>query len=92
VWAPDGRTLYYRDASGMRLFAVPVTPGPAPQFGQPVVVTGHWIRGAAFGRTYDITPDGAAMLLLLPPTYGRELGLILHFDEVIRRKFAEVMK
>jgi serine/threonine-protein kinase len=92
VWAPDGKTLYYRDASGMRLNAVAITVGAVPQFGPPAVTIGHWIRGVAFGRTYDITPDGSALLMNIPPTYGRELGLVLNFDEVIRRKMAAALK
>jgi hypothetical protein len=88
VWAPDGRTLYYRDAIGTRLFAVPVTSGAVPQFGTPSVTTGWWEPGYLFGRTYDIAPDGRALLMPTAPTQGRELKLVLNFDEVIRRKMA----
>jgi hypothetical protein len=36
---------------------------------------------------YDASPDGA-LLMLSAQTYGRELGVVLNFDEVIRRKLA----
>jgi Tol biopolymer transport system component len=91
LWAPDGRTLYYRDTSGARLFAVPVTPGTLPLFGAPSVTSGYWIEGSAFGRMYDASPDGA-LLMLAAQTYGRELRVVLNFDQVIRRKMAEVKK
>jgi serine/threonine-protein kinase len=89
LWAPDGRTLYYRDVTGARLLAVPVTTGATPQFGAPVVTSGHWEPGRPFGRMYDVTPDGRALLMLPAATFGRELKLVLNFDEVIRRKLAE---
>jgi Tol biopolymer transport system component len=88
LWAPDGRTLYYRDALGTRLFAVPVTAGEPPQFGTASATSGYWAGGSPYGRMYDAAPDGA-LLMLAGDTYGRELGVVLHFDEVIRRKLAE---
>jgi hypothetical protein len=92
VWAPDGKTLYYRDASGLRLFAVPVTHGTVPQFAAPSVRSGRWYGGMPFGRLYDITPDGRALLCFAEPIMGRELRLIFNFDEVIRRKMAAAVK
>jgi Tol biopolymer transport system component len=91
LWAPDGRTLHYRDTSGTRLFAVPVTIGATPQFGAPSVTSGYWVEGSPFGRMYDASPDGA-LLMLSAQTYGRELGVVLNFDEVIRLKLAEAKK
>jgi Tol biopolymer transport system component len=88
LWAPGGRTLYYRDPSGTRLFAVPATTGAPPQFGAPSVTSGYWVEGSPYGRMYDASPDGA-LLMLTAPAYGRELRLVLNFDEVIRRKMAE---
>jgi serine/threonine-protein kinase len=89
VWAPDGRTLYYRDRTGSRVHAVPVTMGAVPQFGAPVITTGYWHPGVAWTRSYDIRPDGKALLLLPAVTTGREIRVVLNFDEVIRRKLAE---
>ena len=91
VWAADGRTLYHRDSAGSRLYAVPVTLGTVPQFGTPVVTRGHWTAGSDYGRMYDVAPDGSVLLLSLP-RLGRELQVVLNFDEVIRRKMAEVKK
>ncbi len=92
VWAPDGGTLYYRDAAGLRLFAVPVSAGAVPQFGTPVVTSGFWEPGYPYGRMYDIAPDGGSLLMLPAMTQGRELHVVLNFDEVIRRKMAEATK
>jgi serine/threonine-protein kinase len=92
VWAPDGRALYYRDRTGSRVHAVPVTMGAVPQFGAPVITTGHWHPGVAWSRAYDIRPDGRALLLMPGITLGREIRVVLNFDEVIRRKLAEVKK
>jgi len=92
VWAPDGRTLYYRDWSGTNLRAVPVTAGAVPQFGTPVSTRGHWSQALPYGRRYDIDPVSGALLLQHASTFGRELRVVLNFDEVIRRKLAEVKK
>jgi hypothetical protein len=92
VWAPDGRTLYYRSRTGARLHAVPVTTGSVPQFGAPVVTTGHWVPGPPYGRMFDVAPDGRGLLLLAAQTLGRELKVVLNVDELIRRKMAEVKK
>ena len=88
VWAPDGATLYYRNRTGKQVYAVPVTPGTVPQFGAPVVTAGNWLAGYSFTRTYDIRPDGRALLLLAEPALGRELRIVLNADELIRRKMA----
>jgi hypothetical protein len=87
VWAADGRTLYYRDSAGSRLYAVPVTMGTVPQFGPPLVTRGNWTAGFDYGRMYDVAPDGSVLLLSVP-RLGRELQVVLNFDEVIRLKMA----
>jgi hypothetical protein len=67
-------------------------PGDTWQQGAPTATVGYW-KGERFGgRMYDIAPDGRALLLGRPPTYGRELGVVLNFDEVIRRKMAAALK
>jgi Tol biopolymer transport system component len=85
VWAPDGTTLYYRDRTGSRIYAVPVTSGAVPQFGNATVTSGHWQAGPAFNRLYDIHPNNS-LLMMLPETFGREIKVVLNFDEVVRRK------
>jgi hypothetical protein len=68
---------------------VPVTQGAVPQFGTPAVTAGFWQGGTAVGRKYDVHPSGQALLMLAPTTLGREIKLVLNFDELIRRKMAE---
>jgi hypothetical protein len=89
VWAPDGATLYYRNRTGSQIYALPVTMGQVPQFGTAAVTTGFWEAGRGYGRTYDIHPGGQGLLLRVPTTLGREIKLVLNFDEVIRRKMAQ---
>ena len=88
VWAPDGGTLYYRNRTGSEIHALPVTRGVVPQFGAATVTTGFWEAGRGIGRMYDIHPSGQGLLLRSPTTLGREIKLVLNFDEVIRRKMA----
>jgi serine/threonine-protein kinase len=60
IWTPDGRELYF-DLDN-RLYVVPVGPGAAAGKPVPLPVAG-FIQN--FGRrTYDVTPDGKAFLML----------------------------
>jgi len=86
LWAPDGRTLHYRSVTGTVLFSVPVTMGVTPQFGAATSTTGYWMRSLV-GRMYDVAPDGS-LLMVTGETLGRELGVVLNFNELIRRKMA----
>jgi serine/threonine-protein kinase len=63
LWAPDGETLYYRDLSGDSLFMVPFESQPLRIGEQRVVVTGDFLPGTPWGRTYDIHPSGDRFLL-----------------------------
>jgi serine/threonine-protein kinase len=64
VWAPDGRTLYYRGAGD--LMAVPITLTPAFSVGRPRTLfrfTGTFVPS---GNTaaYDIHPDGTRFIMV----------------------------
>jgi serine/threonine-protein kinase len=88
VWAPDGAALHYRSRTGSRIYTVPVTLGTVPQFGAATARSGHWQAGPAFNRVYDTYPRGGALLMMLPQTFGREVKVVQHFDELVRRRFA----
>jgi serine/threonine-protein kinase len=87
LWAPDGRTLFYRDAAGTRLFAVPVTWGAAPAFGDAVVINGRWRPDPAWARTYDIAPDGKRLVMIAETsTAGNEITVVLNWFEELKQK------
>jgi serine/threonine protein kinase len=62
LWAPDGRTIYYRN--GDRMMAVPITYEPSFEAGRPeVLFTGSFAgQGRSFNE-YDITADGERFLM-----------------------------
>ena len=67
LFGPDGRELFYLNEG--RLVAVTIEDGPSPSPGRPRVVaegpyfSPPWESGIR-NRTYDITPDGARLLMV----------------------------
>ena len=86
VWAPDGRTLFYRNLMGTRLFAVPVTWDPAPGFGPPQITDGRWEPENSYGRMYDISPDGKRLIMIsVTESAGSEITVVLNWFEELKR-------
>jgi len=62
-WAPDGRTLYYRDAD--RMLAVPVSTSAAFSAGAPrMLFEGSYTRMGWQQANYDVAPDGKRFLMV----------------------------
>jgi hypothetical protein len=87
LWAPDGNTLFYRDAAANRLFVVPVTWSPKPALGTPRVINGWWREDYAWGRNYDVSPDGKRILLIAAAAAaGNEITVVQNWFEELKRK------
>ena len=93
LWAPDGRELFYL-APGRRLMAVPVEtvqtePSFAPGNAEEVFGGYYVAGGGAFGRTYDISPDGERFLMIKESgsdeTSSTEFILVLNWFEELKR-------
>jgi eukaryotic-like serine/threonine-protein kinase len=66
LWAPDGKSLFYRDWSGRKVFEVSFSDNPEPLAGKPALLFQGKFKGTTglFGRNYDITPDGKHFLMI----------------------------
>jgi Tol biopolymer transport system component len=99
VWAPDGRTLYYRHGDAM--MAVPIQTEPTFSPGQTRELFRGEYESDALGRTFDLAPDGKRFLMIRAeaesPTepsapgderaaYPREMNVVLNWFEVIRER------
>jgi hypothetical protein len=107
LWARSGRELFYHAPTGA-LAGVRVEPGatwkastPTNVFNGQYFYPGTAVVGTAFGRTYDVSPDGRRFLMIKPgpsdlnnqgtlpaqPTRRREEGLVIvqHWDEELKR-------
>jgi serine/threonine-protein kinase len=94
VWSKDkeGRELFYYVAPDT-IMAVPVTPGPNPTLGKPVVVVkGPYAAAVNSGAHYDVSRDGQRFLLLKDvETAGAnkppqpELRKVLNWVEELKR-------
>ncbi|MBL8178065.1 MAG: winged helix-turn-helix domain-containing protein [Bryobacterales bacterium] len=85
LWAPDGRTVYFRLKGGVR--SVSFQAGAAPVIGQPrVVFEGDYAMPDSWSRGYSLSPDGKRFLMLkLEPNPLRERTL-----RVVLNWFAEL--
>jgi Tol biopolymer transport system component len=89
VWAPDGKTLFYRNPQGKSLFAVPVNWEPAPSFGAPTVKAGRWVADINYGRQYDVMPDGRTLVMQsFSGNAGNEITVVLNWFEELKQKMA----
>ena len=82
-WAPDGRTLYYRNERAMIAARISL----APQFsvtGRDVLFEGDYLTGASH-QSYDVSRDGRAFLMLQRET-SEELIMVLNWSTELRAK------
>ena len=87
LWSPDGRELFYRDLDAEKLVVVDVETGAEFAASTPRVLFDYCYFGdAAYGRTYDITPDGQRFVMVKemnPPP--RRIAVILNWFEELKR-------
>jgi serine/threonine-protein kinase len=93
AWSPDGRELFYVSRPG-GFASVSVSKGPTVAFGNPRTLPNPFLLGSpSWRRSFDVTPDGKILGLLLgqglqaaPGTSGHQLHVVLHwFDELAAR-------
>jgi serine/threonine-protein kinase len=94
VWSPDGSTLYYRNINGTKMMAVSIGPGPLLRVGTPRVLfeNARLVAGWAWGRNYDISPDGKRFLMITsssPPIWPSEYHVILNWAQELKRLVPE---
>ena len=88
VWGPNGRELFYRDLDDGVMMLVGVETEPTFTHATPeILFTGNYFR--AWGRNYDISPDGQRFLMLkeVGQTSETEIRLVLvqnWFEELKR--------
>ena len=95
VWSRDGRTLFYESAQsgGRTLMSVPVSvDGSTLKLGAPSRVVSlalaggeEYGRSAYWGPEYDVFPNGDFVMLRGPGPGGREIVLVQHWFEEVRR-------
>jgi serine/threonine protein kinase/Tol biopolymer transport system component len=89
VWSPDGKVLYYRDASGNKMMAVSFITEPELRVGEPrLLFEGKYYGGAPWGRNYDISPDGARFIMITDESQSEkptQINLILNWAEELKR-------
>ena len=88
LWAPNGRELYYRDASGDTVRAVAFEGHPTVRVGNPrILFTGNYVPDYPFGRQYDISAGGDRFLMTMgtPPIQGwTEINVVLGWAESLQ--------
>jgi eukaryotic-like serine/threonine-protein kinase len=84
-WRADGRELFYMSRDG-KLMSVPITPGPASEFGAPTVLFQTPIRSPILrSAQYVVTRDGQRFLLAVPAgTTTTPLTVVLDWTTLLR--------
>lgn len=85
IWAPDGRRLYYRNASSMMV--VSVETGEGISVSKPTILfEGRFDRGVAGNLSYDLAPEGDRFLMVQPlgGTTANFRVVLNWFDDVRR--------
>jgi serine/threonine-protein kinase len=105
VWAPDGRTLYYR--RGHAMVAAPIQTDPTFEPGQARELFRGEYEPDGVVRSFDLAPDGKRFLMIRleaespagsgevgdeTSAYPREMNVVLNWFEVIRERAAAAAK
>ena len=83
-WAPDGRTIYYRN--GSRLMAVSFVGDAGPAIGRPAMLFDRRVTQIGFGQYYDITPDGKSFIFIAEAGDSGTIDLILNWSSELLRQ------
>ena len=87
LWSPDGRELFYRDLDAKKFMAVDVETSGEFATGTPrVLFDDFYMEHVAYGRNYDITPDGQRFVMVKemnPPP--RRIAVIVNWFEELKR-------
>jgi len=89
VWRPNGKVLYYRDASGDKMMAVSFLTEPELRVGKPqLLFEGRYLGGAPWGRNYDIAPDGERFIMITDEEQKQkptQIKVILNWSKELKR-------
>lgn len=86
AWAPSGRELFYRLED--RMMVVDIVTQPELRPGKPrVLFEGSYEWEQAFGRNYDVTPDGQRFVMIERPGEAapQQINVILNWFEELER-------
>jgi serine/threonine-protein kinase len=94
MWSPDGSKLFYWDLSRNSLVSVPVRTGSRIEIGKPrLFAVGDFSFGSnAWYRSYDISPDGKIIVMILRGKSGpspKQLNVVLNWGEELRARERE---
>ena len=83
-WAPDGRTIYYRDDT--RLMAATFDGSARPAIGRPTTLFSRRVTQIGFARSYDILPDGKSFIFIEEDSDTGTIDLILNWSTELLRQ------
>jgi serine/threonine-protein kinase len=86
MWAPSGKTLFYRHASN--IIGLSVTTSPTFSVGGRTLVPDVEYVAASIHQSYDVAPDGKSFLLLRPAGEGTQAIVVLNWARELRTRVA----
>ena len=96
LWSPDGATLYFRrPGDGGTVLAASFSDQPTLQVGKPRTLfslrhpdgSPRFYFGIAYGRMYDLAPDGRRFLMLemVPEPPSTQVNVVLNWADELHR-------
>jgi len=86
MWAPSGKTLFYRHASSF--VGVTVTTSPTFSVGARTIVPDIGYASASIHQSYDVAPDGKSFLLLRDAGEGTQAIVVLNWARELKARVA----
>jgi len=90
VWAPDGRTLFYR--SGGRMMAAALTFAPRFDVARRDTLFTDTFTGLGSIRQFDVTPDGRQFLMLRRGDQQQRLVVVFGWLDELKERMALATK
>jgi eukaryotic-like serine/threonine-protein kinase len=89
VWNPNGRELFYRNASGVMAADLETKPGFSARKAK-VLFEGPYLQTSGSFPYYDVSPDGRRFLMLKPvesqASTAKEINVVLNWWEELKEK------
>lgn len=93
LWSRDGKELFFAQPNPARIVAVTVEGASGRRFGKPrILFEGNFDVADAYGRTYDLSPDGKRFAIVEhaePTPPAKQIVVVLNWFEELKRKLRE---
>jgi serine/threonine-protein kinase len=88
VWAPDSRSIYYRNGTKLMVTSIVTGPGNSLTIGNRRELFDVAYAGHPYHQNFDVTRDGKSFVMIQPDDQDRKVVVILNWMAEVRRQLA----